>query len=131
MRVKSRPLAILQGKCPQCYRGNLFETGPYRLKRFARMHKQCTHCKVNFTREPRFFDGAMYVSYGLNVGLFLVSAFVIYQLFEPKSPDTYLIAIILEVILLYPLMFRYSRILYLYAFGGLKYKPTLDTKGNS
>lgn len=131
MHAKSRPLAILLGKCPQCHKGNLFETGPYRLKSFARMNKQCPHCGVSYAREPRFFDGAMYVSYALNVGLFLVSAFVIYQLFEPESPNTYLIAIILEVILLYPLMFRYSRILYLYVFGGLKYKPTLDTKRNS
>lgn len=131
MRAKSRPLAILQGKCPRCHEGNLFETGPYRLKRFARMNMQCPHCKVNYAKEPRFFDGAMYVSYMMNVGLFLVSAFIIYNLFEPESPDTYLIAIILEVILLYPLIFRYSRILYLYAFGGLKYNPTLDTKGNS
>lgn len=131
MRAKSRPLAILQGKCPQCHKGKLFETGPYRLKHFMRMNKQCPHCEVSYALEPRFFDGAMYVSYALNVGLFLASALIIYQLFEPKSPNTYLFAIILEVILLYPLMFRYSRILYLYAFGGLKYKPTLDTKRNS
>lgn len=96
------------------------------------MNMECPHCKVSYKREPRFFDGAMYISYAMNVGLFLVSAFLIYQLFEPKSADTYLIAIILEVILLYPLMFRYSRVLYLYAFGGLKYKPALDdSKGNS
>lgn len=95
------------------------------------MHEQCTHCKVKFAKEPRFFDGAMYISYALNVGLFLVSALLIYWFLEPKSENTYLIAIILEVILLYPLLFRYSRVLYLYAFGGLKYKPTLETKGNN
>lgn len=95
------------------------------------MHSECPNCKVRFTKEPRFFDGAMYISYAMNVGLFLVSAFIIYHLFEPESPNTYLFAIILEVILLYPFLFRYSRIFFLYAFGGLKYKGDLESKGNN
>lgn len=131
MRERSKGLAILQAKCPQCHQGNLFESGPYHLKKITKMHVQCPHCGVKFTKEPRFFDGAMYISYALNVGLFLVSAFIIYHLFEPQSPNTYLFAIILEVILLYPLLFRYSRVFYLYAFGGLKYKGTLESKRNN
>ncbi len=129
MREKSKVQAILQAKCPHCREGNLFETGPYNLKKFAKMHEQCPNCKTTYTKEPRFFDGAMYVSYALNVGLFLVSAFIIYHLFEPESPNTYLFAIILEVILLYPLLFRYSRTFYLYAFGGHKYKGGLESNG--
>ena len=131
MPEKSKLQAILQADCPQCRKGKLFETGPYNLKKFAKMHEECPHCGVRFTKEPRFFDGAMYISYALNVGLFLVSAFIIYQLFEPESPNTYLYAIILEVILLYPLLFRYSRTFYLYAFGGLKYKGDMGSKENN
>ena len=131
MQEKSKVRAILLAKCPQCRQGDLFETGPYNLKRFTRMHSHCPNCGVQYAREPRFFDGAMYISYALNVGLFLVSAFIIYQLFEPSSPNTYLIAIILEVILLYPLLFRFSRIFYLYVFGGLRYKQHLERKRNN
>ena len=87
-----------------------------------KMHDSCPECGVSFLREPRFFDGAMYISYAMNVGLFLTSALIIYQLFSPESEYVYLTAIILEVILLYPLMFRYSRILYLYAFGNIKFR---------
>jgi len=86
------------------------------------MNKRCPHCDVNFEKEPRFFDGAMYISYAMSVGLFLVSAFIIYHTVEGATENTYLIAIIAEVVLLFPVMFRYSRIFYLYAFGGLKYK---------
>lgn len=131
MRERSKGQAILQGKCPQCRQGDLFEAGPYRLKRFTKMHTHCPQCGLKFTKEPRFFDGAMYISYAMNVGLFLVSAFIIYQLFEPDSPNIYLAAIILEVILLYPLLFRYSRIFYLYAFGGIRYRPTVETERNN
>jgi hypothetical protein len=85
------------------------------------MNKNCPHCGVNFEKEPRFFDGAMYISYAMSVGLFLVSAFIIYHTIENATENTYLIAIISEVVLLFPFMFRYSRVLYLYAFGGMKY----------
>ena len=122
MEKKSKLSAILLGKCPQCHKGDLFDAHPYHLKKMMNMNKKCPHCDVNFEREPRFFDGAMYISYAMSVGLFLVSAFIIYHTIEGATENTYLIAIISEVILLYPIMSRYSRILYLYAFGGLTYK---------
>lgn len=121
MKKKSKGKAILEGKCPHCRKGPLFQTGAYQ-KGFMKMHDSCPECGVSFLREPRFFDGAMYISYAMNVGLFLTSALIIYQLFSPESEYVYLTAIILEVILLYPLMFRYSRILYLYAFGNIKFR---------
>ncbi|WP_176723385.1 DUF983 domain-containing protein [Roseivirga misakiensis] len=91
----------------------------------------CEVCNVRFEKEPRFFDGAMYISYAFSVGLFLVSAFIIYAFFHPVSENVYLIAIISEVFLLYPLMFRYARIFYLYIFGGLKYKSELERTENN
>lgn len=125
MSKKSKGLAVLQGKCPQCREGKLFTHSAYDLGNFTKVNEKCAVCDVRFEREPRFFDGAMYISYALSVGLFLVSAFIIYLLFNPSSENVYLIAIISEVFLLYPLMFRYSRIFYLYIFGGLKYKSEL------
>ncbi len=123
MSERSKLGALLQGRCPRCREGKLFQFGTYNLGKFTKINTQCPHCQANFEKEPRFFDGAMYISYALSVGLFLVSAFLIYFLFHPVSENVYMIAIISEVVLLYPIMFRYSRILYLYAFGGLKYKP--------
>ncbi len=126
MSERSKGLALLQGRCPQCREGKLFPHSAYNLGKFTKINQKCPHCGVNFEKEPRFFDGAMYISYALSVGLFLVSAFIIYMFFHPVSENVYMIAIISEVLLLYPLMFRYSRILYLYAFGGLKYDKTLS-----
>lgn len=121
MSKKSKALAVLQGKCPQCREGNLFPFAAYNLKKFTQINTDCPSCGVKFEREPRFFDGAMYISYALSVGLFLVSAFIIYYFFHPVSENVYMIAIISEVVILYPIMFRYSRIFYLYLFGGLKF----------
>lgn len=131
MSRKPKALAVLQGKCPQCHEGSLFTHGAYNLRNFTKVNEYCSNCGVRFEREPRFFDGAMYISYALSVGLFLISAFIIYTLFHPVSENVYLIAIVSEVFLLYPFMFRYSRILYLYAFGGLKFKPELEGEENN
>lgn len=131
MSRKPKVLAVLHGKCPQCYQGELFTHAALNLRNFTKVNKHCSHCGVLFEREPSFFDGAMYISYALSVGLFLVSAFIIYSFFHPISENVYLIAIISEVFLLYPFMFRYSRIFYLYIFGGLKFKPELEGKENN
>jgi len=121
MSKRSKALAVIQGRCPQCREGKLFPHSSYNLSKFTKINDTCSECGVKFEREPRFFDGAMYISYGLSVGLFLVSAFIIYFFFHPVSENVYMIAIISEVIILYPIMFRYSRIFYLYLFGGLKF----------
>ena len=121
MSKRPKLLAVLQGRCPQCREGKLFPHAAYNLTKFTKINEHCSSCGVKFEREPRFFDGAMYISYGLSVGLFLVSAFIIYMLFHPVSENVYMIAIISEVVLLYPIMFRSSRVFYLYIFGGLKY----------
>ncbi|WP_323756686.1 DUF983 domain-containing protein [Roseivirga sp.] len=123
MAKRTKLSAVLQARCPQCRQGKLFVSKSYNLRKFLLMKKECDCCGVRFEKEPRFFDGAMYISYAMSVGLFLVSAFIIYNTIEDANENTYLIAIITEVVLLYPLMYRYSRVFYLYAFGGFKYTP--------
>ncbi len=127
MAKKSVFPAILKAKCPRCHKGQLFESKPYNLRKFTRMHEQCSHCDVQFAREPRFFEGAMYISYVISVALFLTNAFVIYTFWGRQPVWVFMTSIIVAVILLYPLTFRYSRILYLYAFGNLKYDESVVT----
>ena len=131
MAKRSLVGAILQGKCPQCRKGNLFLSKPYNLRGFTKMHEECPHCKVQYAREPRFFEGAMYISYVMSVGLFLITAFIIYNFFGRQPVWVYMTSVTLAVILLYPLQFRHSRILYLYAFGNLSYDESVGTDQNN
>ena len=58
---------ILRQRCPRCRTGNIF---PYSVFRgFPRMHERCPACGLKFEREPGYFLGAMYVSYGLGIGI--------------------------------------------------------------
>jgi hypothetical protein len=84
------------------------------------MHNNCSRCGQSFDPEPGFYQGAMYVSYAFTIGLaFMVS--VVMLLFFSTNP--YLITGVLTVILLVllPVIFRVSRIVWLHLF--IKYKP--------
>lgn len=122
MPVKSRSAAILEGKCPRCRQGDIFVGSIAQLTRFARMHPFCKVCGLQFEREPGFFIGAMYISYAFSVAIFATVG-VALSVLGDYPLYYYFIAIIAATLLLFPVMFRYSRILYLYMFGGVDFDP--------
>jgi len=64
----------------------------------------------------------MYVGYGFTVGVIAVIGVILSLTWNPSEWIT--IGIIIGVmVLLAPVNYRYSRILYLYWFGGIRYKP--------
>lgn len=112
--------AILKAKCPRCHRGNIFRH-PLVHKGFSQTHKVCPHCGFMYEREPGFFLGAMYISYVFSVAILLGTSFVLYFGFGDPPFWAYLTGILGVTILFIPVSFRYSRVLYLYAFGGARY----------
>jgi hypothetical protein len=80
------------------------------------MPEHCPICKLDFTQELGFYWGAMYVSYGLTVG-FSFCNFVLMYLIWGWLTWQFLIVNTVLLILVLPLMFRYSRVLWLYLFG--------------
>ncbi|MGA9543437.1 MAG: DUF983 domain-containing protein [Candidatus Sulfotelmatobacter sp.] len=56
---------ILRQRCPRCRTGSIFRYSIFRG--FPKMHDRCPVCDLKFDREPGYFLGAMYVSYGLGV----------------------------------------------------------------
>ena len=86
------------------------------------MHTHCPHCNLRFEVEPGFFIGAMYISYAMSIVVFLVVAALVYLIFNNPQFYYYMVAIPLMVLILLPVMYRYSRVLFLHAFGGVKYE---------
>ena len=86
-----------------------------------RTYEHCPHCQLAYEREPGFFIGAMYISYAFVVAVMLVSAFVLYYFFGDPDLWVYITIVPILVILLLPVIFRYSRTLYLHGFGGVRY----------
>ena len=89
------------------------------------MNETCPHCGVRLEPEPGFYQGAMYVGYGFTVAVIVIVGVLLFVLGDP-SEWVYIGIIIGLMILLAPLNYRYSRIVYLTLFGGLKYKPQLS-----
>lgn len=84
------------------------------------MNARCPHCDVMLEPEPGFYQGAMYVSYAFAVALIAAVGIILYLAGDPPE-GVYIAAIVIITILLAPVNYRVSRILYLHLFGGIKF----------
>ena len=126
-----RMYAILGFKCPKCHEGDLFEEkNPYKFKGLINMPNHCPNCQENYLREPGFYFGAAYVSYGLTIAL-SVAVFVALKTFNALGwieygltthPGTLLITLFTLLIVLLPLIARLSRSIWINMF--VKYDPS-------
>jgi uncharacterized protein (DUF983 family) len=120
----ARPLsvsrAIWKEKCPRCRQGDLFASSAYTLNEFYRMYKHCHLCKQTFEPEPGFYFGAMFVAYGMLVIMSLLTWITLFFIFRPLF-EVYVVVILILNVLLLPFIFRYSRTLYLFGFGGIEF----------
>jgi uncharacterized protein (DUF983 family) len=120
--------AILGMKCPTCYEGNLYsDPNPFHFKNLHVMHNQCDKCGQVFNPEPGFYYGAMYVSYGLSVGLFLMF-FFFSEFVYGMDGVVFITAYTATLLLLFPYIFRYSRVIYIHLFYGFKANAQKDFK---
>jgi len=122
--IESSTLALLALRCPRCHQGKLFSHPATSLTKFTDMPAECPVCGQTFEPEPGFYFGAMYVSFGFAVGTFAAVGILLYYFFG--NPDTWVYVAAVTVITLVstPLVFRYSRALMLYLFGGARYDAT-------
>jgi hypothetical protein len=91
------------------------------LTKFNVMNPTCPCCGVRLEPEPGFYQGAMYVSYAITIAFMIVISILLYYFFGDPSEWVYIGAVIGVMVLLVPLNYRYSRIMFLYFFGGIKY----------
>lgn len=121
--------SILTLKCPRCREGKLFKTKSAYKKGMADMNKKCSHCGEDFVREPGYYYGAAYVSYGLTVALW-VAVFVALFTFDAigliafsffDDAIIYLLVGTVLLLVLMPPIFRISRSMWIHMF--VKYRP--------
>ena len=86
------------------------------------MHSRCEVCDANLIPEPGFYDGAMYISYAFSVALVITSLVAINVLVAEPKLWMYLTLVVVLTIFLMPAMLRYSKTLYQYGVGKLKYR---------
>lgn len=100
-----RILPVLKQRCPHCLKGRVFDG-------LLTMRPACPACGFDFEPEPGYFTGAMYISYGIAV---LSVAPVSAGLYRWGLSDGWIFSeATLQLILTAPLLFRYSRVLWLH-----------------
>ena len=114
-KKKSLVSNILKEKCPNCGQGHVYE----KKKNFFQlpvMNDKCDVCQYFFDREPGYFLGAMYISYGLAVFQGILT-FLIVTIFLPLIPTIWVVLVILLVICMFSLKnYKLSRVIYMHIF---------------
>lgn len=112
----SKLYSIFAMKCPRCHEGDVFETrNPY--KKMSAIHTNCSHCGLRYEKEMGFFFGAMYVSYMLNIALFVTAVVAYFVLLDQYLEGWALMTIyVIITALLVPVYYRLSRTIWLNFF---------------
>src|SRR5680860_733066 len=94
--------SILFNKCPRCHDGDFMkEKNMFKLHKAFQMHEYCSKCGLKYMMEPSFFYVAMYVNYGLTVGI-SIATFIISTLFFNLSLVGSFIPIVIVLVLTAP-----------------------------
>lgn len=101
----NRLLAVLLQRCPVCLEGKVFHG-------ILAMNKTCPHCGVVFEREHGYFLMSMFVGYAVGFLVLLPSA--VWMALGDTSILRFSVVITLETILLWPFVFRYSRVIWMH-----------------
>jgi uncharacterized protein (DUF983 family) len=131
MSNKSKLQAIRQTKCPQCREGDIFQAPLFKKPGlFMEVNKHCPNCGMRYEIEPGFFYGAMYISYAFSVAIMTAGLVATMILFQDPPTWLYFAVVFVLVFVAVPFSFRYSRVLWLYWFSGVRYQPKRFEKNN-
>lgn len=113
---KNKLHLMFSEKCPHCGTGKVF----YKPKSFfdviPHMKASCENCGYHYEREPGFYQGAMFVSYGIG----LIQGIIVFFLLKfcyPDLSEVNVVGIIGAVIVVLSMRnFKLSRMIWLYLF---------------
>ncbi|SFA91334.1 Protein of unknown function [Algoriphagus aquimarinus] len=109
--------SIYQCKCPRCHEGDMFLRGKLLSPtKFTFMNKSCAHCEQSFEPEPGYYFGAMFISYGINTGIF-IAAWIALTVIKPDYSLTLLLTLLgVAAIVFLPFIYRVSRSIWIAIF---------------
>ena len=120
MKKGTKLYSVVNFKCPCCQEGDFFISHPYNFKFTGDIHENCSVCGKKYMLEPGFYQGALYVAYGLGVALFLLIWLLCTLFFPLLSVWIQISLVAISSILLGPLLFSLSKIIYANIFIPLK-----------
>ena len=110
----SKLYSVIHQTCPRCHQGKMFASSTY-CSQFMKMNKNCPHCGFVFIQEPSYYFGAMYFSYAIQLAVFVMVYFILRYTIDPDS-NAYIVWTIISVVLILPLNYRISRVMWINLF---------------
>lgn len=108
--------STITNKCPRCHTGKVFtNNNPYSISNGLTMERKCSYCGEIFEKEPGYFYGAMYVSYALMSGWFMIW-YALNSFWIHAGIAWFLTLISLSIVSFSPLTFRWSRSIWINFF---------------
>jgi uncharacterized protein (DUF983 family) len=97
----STTAAIVQQLCPRCRRSRIFRSSIF--TGFPKMYERCPSCGLKYEREPGYFLGAMYISYGLALVTITAIAVLLWLAVGWSLQKSVVVAILVFLPLAWPL----------------------------
>lgn len=102
---------MLRQRCPRCRMGKIFAGSAF--VGFPKMHERCPVCRLRFEREPGYFLGAMYISYGLALFIIACLASALWLVTDWWITKDTIVAVLLFLPMA-PAITYFSRVLWIY-----------------
>jgi uncharacterized protein (DUF983 family) len=112
LKKGSKLYSIINFKCPRCNEGRIFETTTFSFRKPFDMNESCPSCGLNYTPEPGFYYGSMFLSYIWTAWLFLCFGFLFRWVLKFSLINTMILLVTIAGIL-FVWIFRISRVMYL------------------
>ncbi len=100
---------------------------PYDLAHTGDLRDGCSVCHRRYAAEPGFYYGGMYVTYGLAVAQSVAIYVAVGVLFPSSTPTTRLFWVLGALVLLAPVIYAWSKILWANLF--IPYKGIAPVAG--
>lgn len=101
MRLK----ALFLQRCPHCLQGPIFLS-------WLGMYEQCPVCGIRYEREEGYFMMSIFIGYILGIAAAILP--ILLMLWLKASLITHIAVVSALIIVLSPLIFRYSRVIWLH-----------------
>jgi uncharacterized protein (DUF983 family) len=125
---KAGALSLIACKCPRCGKGRVFKYSILNPAKFSEAHDHCPSCNLPYEPETGFFYGAMYWSYAIIVGMAVTLAVALWYL---GWFDYAMVIIPVSILVMLPVVFRYSRMLMLFVVYPIMYKEIFSGKAKA
>ena len=106
---------VFNEKCPKCTKGYVFKQNVSFFK-LPIMNDVCERCNYHYDREPGYFLGAMYISYGFAVLQGITTFFILHYSFPLLATVYKTLIVILVMTILGRKNYKLSRVLYIHIF---------------